>query len=120
VSDAPPPGWAGHDPDVLDSMANERNGLAWQRTALSWFASGAAVARYFSTSGLWTARMAIGWSMLLVGALVWLAGSHQYHRQVTNLRADLPTAVPVRRIRAVAFATTAVITAIVAIEIVYW
>lgn len=112
-----PANWAGHDPDVLGSLANERNGLAWQRTALSWVASGATVTRYFSGNGLLTARATIGYLMLAVGALVWFDGVRRYHRQSDSIRADEPTKLSETTIRTVGYATTAVIAIIIAIEL---
>jgi uncharacterized membrane protein YidH (DUF202 family) len=113
-------GWLGHDPDVLGSLANERNGLAWQRTALAWLSAGAAVARYFASDGLLTGRAFVGWSMLLVGVAVWLAGTRQYHRQASKLRADLPAPVSVASITTISVITTVAIAAVVVIEIVSW
>jgi putative membrane protein len=120
VNGGSPGEWPGHDPDVLDSLANERNGLAWQRTALAWVASGAAVARYFSTDGLLTTKTSIGFLMLAVGALVWFDGARRYHRHAANIRADEPMPVPMRSIRLVALATTFAVAAIVTIEITQW
>jgi uncharacterized membrane protein YidH (DUF202 family) len=120
MSSTEPSGWAGHDPGVLDSLANERNGLAWQRTALSWFGSGAAVARYFSSDGLLTARATIGWLMMAAGAAIWFAGVQQYHAQDSRLRADLPTSMPVRRIALISFVTSSVIATVIVVEIALW
>jgi uncharacterized membrane protein YidH (DUF202 family) len=120
MSDANTPQWGGHDPGVLDSLANERNGLAWQRTALSWCAAGAAVARYFSSDGLLTARASIGWLMMAAGIAIWFAGVHQYHAQDSNLRADLPTAVPARRITMISFVTASVVATVIIIELALW
>lgn len=109
-------GWTGHDPDVLDSLANERNGLAWQRTALSWVASGATVAHYFASGGLLNAQTSIGLMMIAVGALIWIDGNRHYHHQAHNIRADEPTRIPATTIRIVAAATTLVIVAIILTE----
>lgn len=110
-------GWSGHDSDVLDSLANERNGLAWQRTALSWFAAGAAVARYFAGDGLLNKRSAIGWLMVALGALIWYEGIRHYHHNAASIRADVPTRMPVRTMQVVWLTTSSAIAVIVAIEI---
>jgi uncharacterized membrane protein YidH (DUF202 family) len=115
VSDALP-GWSGHDPGVIGSLANERTGLAWQRTALSWVASGATVARYFASGGLLQARTSIGWSMVAIGAFVGIQGLRHYHRHDNDLRSGVPTRMPVRTIRVVWLATTVMIFSIAAIE----
>jgi uncharacterized membrane protein YidH (DUF202 family) len=109
--------WSGHDPGVRESLANERNGLAWQRTALSWAASGAAVARYFASDGLLRARTSIGWLMIAVGAVIWFEGARHYHRQATSIRADEPTRVPLRTLQIVWAFTVAVTMAVIAIEV---
>lgn len=112
-----PSDWHGHDPDVLDSLANERNGLAWQRTALSWFGSGAAVVRFFLDDGLITARSSIGYLMLLLGVFIWIDGSRRYHFHDRQIRDDAPNVVPEGKIRGIGYATTAVIFVIIVIEL---
>jgi uncharacterized membrane protein YidH (DUF202 family) len=109
--------WLGHDPDVVTSLANERNGLAWQRTALSWVAAGASVARYFAGNGLLTARTSIGYLMLAIGALIWFDGYRTYHRHAVALNADQPTTASSMTLRVVGWATTMVIAAVVAAEV---
>jgi uncharacterized membrane protein YidH (DUF202 family) len=116
VTDESTPGWAGHNPDVLGSMANERNGLAWQRTALSWVASGATVARYFASGGILRARTSIGLLMIAVGALIWIDGARHYQHRAHKIRADEPTRIPAGTLRIVSIATTIVIATIIAIE----
>jgi uncharacterized membrane protein YidH (DUF202 family) len=110
--------WLGHDPDVLESLAVERNGLAWQRTSLSWVAAGATVARYFAGNGLLTARASIGYLMLAIGALIWFDGYRTYHRHAAAIRADQPTPASSMTLRVVSWATTLVIAAVVAVEVV--
>ncbi len=109
--------WLGHDPDVLTSLANERNGLAWQRTALSWVAAGATVTRYFASNGLLTARASIGYLMLAIGALIWFDGYRTYQHHAAAIRADQPTAASSMTLRVVGWATTLVIAAVVAVEV---
>lgn len=109
--------WRGHDPDVLDSLANERNGLAWQRTALSWVAAGVAVARYFSGGGLLRARTSIGWMMVVVGTGIWAIGNRTYRRHAEAIRSNAPTSVPTGAIALVVWTTTFAIGAILAVEI---
>lgn len=56
-------------------LAAERTELAWGRSALSLFACGAAVAKGgVPHLGDGTARPVVGGSLLLLGAIVWLAG----------------------------------------------
>ena len=117
VAQSPPDGWQGHDRDVLGSLANERNGLAWQRTALSWFGAGAAVVRYFSGDGLVTSRSTIGYLMLVLGAFIWIDGTRRYQFHDQRIRDDAPNVVPAGTIRSIGYATTAVIVAIIVVEL---
>jgi uncharacterized membrane protein YidH (DUF202 family) len=110
--------WAGHDPGVLTSLANERNELAWQRTALAWVAAGAGVARYFSSDGLLHARTSIGWLMIAAGALIWWFGRKQYRRRASSIRDDHATVAPATAIRVVWAATTIISALVIAVEIV--
>ncbi len=110
--------WQGHDPDVLNSLANERNGLAWQRTALSWLGAGAAVVRYFSSNGLLTARTSVGYLMLMLGLFMGFDGSRRYRYHDRRIRDDEPHMVPATTIRAIGYATTLVIALIIAVELV--
>lgn len=54
---------------MAESLANERNGLAWQRTALSWLGAVAVVARYVSEGGVMHARTLLGMLMSAVGVI---------------------------------------------------
>jgi uncharacterized membrane protein YidH (DUF202 family) len=110
-------GWTGHDPGVLASLANERNELAWQRTALAWVAAGAGVARYFSSDGLLHARTSLGWLMIATGALIWWFGRTQYRRRVLSLQNDRPMTAPSTVLRVVWAATTVVSALVIAVEI---
>lgn len=109
--------FSGHDPEVVASLANERNELAWQRTALSWLASGGAVARYFAPGGILSSRALVGWLMLVVGGVIWLDGAQRYRRHAAALAANRPTAVPVNTIRLVWLVTVAVIATVIAVEL---
>jgi uncharacterized membrane protein YidH (DUF202 family) len=106
-----------HHPGVLTSLANERNELAWQRTALSWVAAGGAAARYFSNDGLLHARAAIGWLMIATGVVVWWFGRTQYRRRASSIRNDRPTTAPSNALRVVWGATTLVSAFVLAVEL---
>lgn len=93
------------------SLANERNLLAWQRTAMSWGAAGAIVTRYFVTKDLLRPQSAVGMSMLMVAALIWFDGTRRYHANAVAIRSDHALRVPQRTIRAVWIATLGVILA---------
>lgn len=108
--------WSGHHPDVIDSLANERVGLAWQRTALSWLAAGVAVVRYFASDGLLHRRTVIGWAMVAVAGILWVDGTRRYRAVDRALRTDQPTSVPTATIRLVWIATVTVIFASIAFE----
>ncbi len=108
------------DRDVIDSLALERNGLAWQRTAMSWAAAGCAVTRYFARGGLFTIRASIGYLMLAMGAMIWAEGARRYHRQAKVIRAGQPITAPAFVIRSVGYATTLVVVAIITIELRRW
>ena len=105
-----------HVSEVGASLANERNLLAWQRTAMSWAAAGAVVARYFATDGLLRPSTIVGMLMMIVGALVWLDGTRRYHRAVIAIRANAHIPVPVRALQAVWIASVLVIVAAIVIE----
>ena len=120
MSDPSAADWAGHDPDVLGSLAIERNGLAWQRTALSWVAAGGAVARYFAGDGLLHPRAAVGYLMIAVAGLMWFDGSRRYRRDAGAIRADQPTAVPVGTIAAVWAVTSIVLGLVIVFEVKSW
>ena len=102
--------------EVAASLANERNLLAWQRTAMSWAAAGAVVTRYFATDGLLRPSTVVGMLMMVVGALVWLDGTRRYHRAVIAIRANLHVPVPVRAIQAVWIASVVVIATAIVVE----
>ena len=108
------------DRDVLGSLALERNGLAWQRTAMSWAAAGCTVTRYFSRGGLFAVRTSIGYLMLATAAMIWVDGVRRYHRQAAIIRSGRPITSPALAIRSVGYATTMVIAAIIVIELRRW
>ncbi len=110
-------GWGGHDPDVLGSLAAERVHLAWNRTALSWGGAGAATVRYFADDGLLRPSTAIGFAMLTVGALSWAGGAQEYRRTTAAIRADEPVRVRGGVLRAMAWLTTMVCLAVIAVEL---
>jgi uncharacterized membrane protein YidH (DUF202 family) len=105
-----------HVSEVAASLANERNLLAWQRTAMSWAAAGAVVTRYFATDGLLRPSTVVGMLMMVVGALVWLDGTRRYHRAVIAIRANAHVPVPVRAIQAVWIASVVVIATAIVVE----
>jgi putative membrane protein len=109
--------WSGHHPDVIDSLANERVGLAWQRTALSWLAAGLVVVRYFSADGLLHRRTVVGWAMVVVAGILWRDGARRYRAVDRALRTDQPTPVPRGTILMVWIATVTVIFASIAFEV---
>ena len=122
TDDAGSGGGAGADQTaspVLSSLANERNLLAWQRTAMSWGGAGAVVTRYFATDGLLRAQTVVGMLMLVVGALMWLDGTRRYHRVADALRAPgaRAVAIPLATIRVVWLSTVAVTVAAVVVEV---
>ncbi len=109
--------WAGHHPGVIDSLANERVGLAWQRTALSWLAAGLGVVRYFAADGILHRRTVVGWAMVVVAGILWIDGARRYRMVDRALRTDQPTSVPRGTIVMVWLATVAVIFASIAFEV---
>ena len=102
---------------VIESVAAERNLLAWQRTAMSWGGAGAVITRYFGTDGLLRPQTAIGMLMLLVGALMWLDGTRRYHRVTAALRAGQHPPLPMATIRVVWAATVVATLAAVVVEV---
>jgi uncharacterized membrane protein YidH (DUF202 family) len=108
------------DPDVIGSLALERNVLAWQRTAMSWAAAGCTVTRYFSRGGLFAIRTSIGYLMLAVGAMIWVDGIRRYHRQAAIIRSAQPITAAAFAVRSVGYATTLVVAAIIVIELRHW
>jgi uncharacterized membrane protein YidH (DUF202 family) len=108
--------WAGHHPGVIDSFANERVGLAWQRTALSWLAAGLGVVRYFSADGTLHPRTVVGWAMVVIAGILWIDGARRYRAVDRALRTDQPTSVPRGTILMVWIATVAVIFASIVLE----
>jgi uncharacterized membrane protein YidH (DUF202 family) len=106
-----------HSPELRESLANERNGLAWQRTSLSWMGSGAAVTRYFADDGLLRAQTIVGWLMLAVGGSMWLGSVRRYHRNADAIRDDVATTVPLAAIRATWIASVIAIGVAIATEI---
>ncbi len=110
-------GWAGHHPDVLGSLAAERVHLAWNRTALSWGGAGAATVRYFADDGFLRPSTAIGFAMLMVGALSWAGGTSEYRRTMAAIRADEPVRVRGGVLRAMAWFTTVVCLGVIAVEL---
>lgn len=108
-----------HADGVIESRAAERNNLAWQRTAVTWLAAGAAVIRYFSEDGL-RARSAVGWMMVAVGAAMWFTGHHRYHRTATTLRDDDPLPVSIVPMLVIAVSSGFVAAIIVAVELADW
>ncbi len=110
--------FAGHDPDVLGSLANERNGLAWQRTALSWVASGAAVARYFAEGGLLRPSTVIGLIMVVIGAVMWLESARRYRYDAHAIRSNEVVRSPAASIRLLWLVTTSLIAMAIVVEVV--
>jgi uncharacterized membrane protein YidH (DUF202 family) len=108
------------DRDVIDSLALERNGLAWQRTAMSWAAAGGTVTRYFSRGGIFAVRTGIGYLMLAMAAMIWVDGVRRYHRQAEIIRSGGSVTAPAFAIRSVGYATTLVVAAIIVIELRHW
>jgi uncharacterized membrane protein YidH (DUF202 family) len=104
---------------VLSSLANERNLLAWQRTAMSWGGAGAVVTRYFATDGLLRPQTVVGMLMLVVGALMWLDGARRYHRVADALRVPGAhgVAIPLTTIRVVWLSTVTVTVAATVVEV---
>lgn len=107
-----------HVSAVAASLANERNLLAWQRTAMSWGAAGAVVTRFFAPEGLLRPSTIVGMLMLVVGALVWLDGTRRYHRAVIAIRTGAHVPVPVGAIQAVWIASVLVVATAVVVEVV--
>ena len=101
--------WPGHHPDVGASMANERVGLAWQRTSMAWLGAGAGVARYFAEGGLRHPRVLVGCAMVLVGGIIWMTGVHRYRGAARAIRNDHPISGPGDRLRLVWLSTVVVI-----------
>jgi len=108
---------AGAEAPVVRSLANERNLLAWQRTAMSWGGAGAVVTRYFATDGLLQPQTAVGMLMLVIGALMWLDGTQRYRRAAASIRAAETPGVPIVTIRVVWVATVAVTVAAALVEL---
>lgn len=101
---------------MAESLVNERNGLAWQRTALSWLGAGAVVARYVSEGGVMHARTLLGMLMSAVGVIIWAGGAERYRRKDRRIRADEQTPLPTGVIPLVWLVTLAVIAALAAVE----
>lgn len=85
----------GEEPDPRWSLANERTVLAYSRTALAFVVAGLAVAgsRPVADAPGWLA--AIGIPLLLVGALVGLAGRRRFLTVERALRSGEPLGAPV-------------------------
>ena len=114
-----PGDWKGHDPDVLGSLANERVGLAWQRTSLAWAGAGVAIMRYFAESGLRQPRVFAGLAMVLLAGVFWIDGTRRYRSAALAIRENRPTVVPARTLQVVWVSTFLLIGAVAAFEIRY-
>lgn len=73
---------------VIESTATERTSLAWRRTAFSWMAAGAAVARYFVDRPT-DVRFLAGVGLMLSGGAIWIFGVIQYRRRAGSLAAGV-------------------------------
>ena len=117
MTDGREPSDAGVDSAVLRSLANERNLLAWQRTAMSWGGAGAVVTRFFAADGLLRPPTVVGMLMLVIGAAMWLDGTQRYRRAAASIRAAETPTVPLVTIQVVWVATVAVTVAAVLVEV---
>lgn len=68
----------------LTSLSNERTLLTYVRTALAFFAAGAALIRFFDEP----AFVIAGWVFLPVGVLLGIFGAVRFHRTRQLLRAQ--------------------------------
>jgi putative membrane protein len=70
------------DPDAVDpSLAGERTDLAWNRSGLALLACGAAVARGLGIGEPVPERLAVGVTILVLGAVTWALGAWQARRR---------------------------------------
>lgn len=83
------PGDVGREPDPRFSFANERTFLAWNRTALSLVAAGAAAAAFLRT-GLGGARLLVALPLILLGTVLSFASYAQWRNNERALRLDQP------------------------------
>ncbi len=69
------------DADSRDpGLAAERTDLAWNRSGLSLLACGAVIMRGIARPPLTTGDVAVGASVLALGAVTWALGSWRVHR----------------------------------------
>jgi len=83
------PGDVGREPDPRFSFANERTFLAWNRTALSLIAAGAAAAAFLRT-GLGGAHLIVAVPLIALGSILSFASYGQWKQNERALRRGQP------------------------------
>lgn len=83
------PGDLGREPDPRFSFANERTFLAWNRTALSLVAAGAAAAAFLRL-GVGGARLLVALPLILLGTVISFASYAQWKHNEHALRLEQP------------------------------
>jgi len=110
------PGDVGREPDPRFSFANERTFLAWNRTALSLIAAGAAAAAFLRV-GLGGARLIVALPLILLGSVLSFASYREWKHNEHALRLDQPLPYRTRLSRLLGWgvAVIAVVTAVLAV-----
>jgi putative membrane protein len=110
------PGDVGREPDPRFSFANERTFLAWNRTALSLVAAGAAAAAFLRV-GLGGARLLVALPLILLGSALALASYGEWKNNERALRLDQPLPYRTRLSRLLGWgvALIAAVTAVLAV-----